>query len=179
VLHSRVHELWALRLGTRLEDRPRYTPTTCFETFPVPEPTDAQREAIAAAAKQLDTLRNNWLNPRDWTRTEVLEFPGSADGPWRRFIENVDTATGIGTVKYPRIVPKDAAAEKELKKRTLTNLYNQKPAWLANAHAQLDAAVLAAYGWPHEISDDDLLARLLALNLSRAGTGGQPAGDDE
>ena len=37
VLHSRIHEVWALRLGTRLETRPRYTPTTCFETFPFPD----------------------------------------------------------------------------------------------------------------------------------------------
>lgn len=145
-----------------------YTPSTCFETFPFPEPSDGQREAIAAAAKQLDTLRNNWLNPPEWVRREVLEFPGSADGPWKRFVVDADDR-GIGSVKYPRVVPKDAASEKELKKRTLTNLYNQRPAWLANAHAQLDAAVLAAYGWPADISDDDLLAKLLELNLSRAG----------
>lgn len=69
----------------------------------------------------------------------------------------------------------DAASEKELKKRTLTNLYNLRPAWLANAHKQLDDAVLVAYGWPADISDDDLLARLLALNLSRAGSGDPPA----
>ena len=34
ILHSRFHEVWALRKGTSLEDRPRYTPTTTFETFP-------------------------------------------------------------------------------------------------------------------------------------------------
>src|SRR5215216_1817122 len=51
VLHSRAHELWALRMGTSLEDRPRYTPTTCFETFPFPKPTEEQRAEIAAAAK--------------------------------------------------------------------------------------------------------------------------------
>lgn len=130
-----------------------------------------------AAAKELDTLRNNWLNPPEWVRRELMEFPGSWDGPCRRFIENVDSH-GIGTVKYPRIVPKDAAAEKELKKRTLTNLYNQRPAWLANAHTALDDAVLAAYGWPAGISDDDLLARLLALNLSRAGSTGEPPSAD-
>jgi len=58
-------------------------------------------------------------------------------------------------------------AESELKKRTLTNLYNARHAWLAQAHERLDHAVLDAYGWPHEISDEDLLARLLALNLAR------------
>ena len=48
------------------------------------------------------------------------------------------------------------------------NLYNERPAWLANAHRRLDAAVAAAYGWPADLSDDELLARLLALNLERA-----------
>jgi hypothetical protein len=60
------------------------------------------------------------------------------------------------------------AAEAELKKRTLTNLYNQRPTWLDLAHRKLDAAVLDAYGWPHELGDDEMLARLLALNLERA-----------
>ena len=60
------------------------------------------------------------------------------------------------------------ASDADLKKRTLTNLYNQRPTWLANAHAALDRAVLDAYGWPHDLADDDLLARLLALNAERA-----------
>ncbi|MGB4805245.1 MAG: DNA methyltransferase, partial [Anaerolineae bacterium] len=134
VLHSRLHELWALRLGTSLEDRPRYTPTTCFETFPLPwppgqEPVDDGRvQAIAAAAQELVRLRDAWLNP-----------PG--------------------------------AGEAELKKRTLTNLYNARPTWLDHAHRKLDAAVLAAYGWPAGLTDEDILARLLALNLARAGVG--------
>ena len=56
-----------------------------------------------------------------------------------------------------------------LKKRTLTNLYNARPTWLDNAHRKLDAAVFAAYGWPADLSDEEILARLLALNLARAG----------
>jgi hypothetical protein len=63
------------------------------------------------------------------------------------------------------------ASEAELKKRTLTNLYNQRPTWLDNAHRKLDAAVFAAYGWPSNLSDDEILARLLALNLERASRG--------
>jgi hypothetical protein len=55
-----------------------------------------------------------------------------------------------------------------LKKRTLTNLYNERPAWLDNAHRALDEAVAAAYGWPAEIGEEDALGRLLALNLERA-----------
>jgi hypothetical protein len=61
-----------------------------------------------------------------------------------------------------------SAGEAELKKRTLTNLYNQRPTWLDNAHRKLDEAVFAAYGWPSDLSDDEILARLLALNLQRA-----------
>jgi len=124
VLHSRVHEAWALAQGTQLETRPRYTPTTCFETFPFPRPTDGQREVIAAAAQRLVELRDGWLNP-----------PG--------------------------------LNEAELAVRTLTNLYNARPTWLANAHATLDGAVLDAYGWPADLPDDEILARLLALNLER------------
>jgi len=174
IVHSRPHERWSLELGTRLETRPRYTPSTCFETFPFPHPTDAQRQAIAAAAKELDTLRNNWLNPPELVRTEVLEFPGSSDGPWARYLDPAtltplpDGSAKVGTVRYPRLVPKDEAAAAVLKKRTLTNLYNQRPTWLDHVHKKLDAAVFAAYGWDPAISDDELLAKLLELNLASA-----------
>lgn len=130
VLHSRAHEVWSLRMGTWLGvgNDPRYTPTTCFETFPFPRPDDEQRTAIAEAARRLDELRRGWLNPPD-------------------------------------------ASESTLKKRTLTNLYNERPTWLADAHATLDRAVWAAYGWPEpptETDDETILSRLLALNLERA-----------
>ena len=142
-----------------------------FLTFSFPEPTDAQRAAIAAAAKELDTLRNNWLNPPEWTKTETLEFPGSAGGPWKRYVVRPN-ARGIGTVQYPRLVPRDAATAAMLKKRTLTNLDNERPTWLANVHRKLDEAVFAAYGWSPGMTDDELLAKLLELNLSRAGSEG-------
>jgi len=74
---------------------------------------------------------------------------------------------------YPdRILPKDEAAAKELKKRTLTNLYNERPAWLDLAHKELDRAVAAAYGWTDwgkdGIADDEILERLFKLNQERA-----------
>lgn len=70
---------------------------------------------------------------------------------------------------YPdRVLPVCAEAAKVLKTRTLTNLYNQRPAWLDMAHKRLDAAVAAAYGWPADLSDDDVLERLFALNQERA-----------
>jgi hypothetical protein len=112
-------------------------------------------------------LRSNWLNPPEWTRTEVLEFPGSLDGPWARYVEAA-TEGGVGLVRYPRQVAKDEASAQQLARRTLTNLYNQRPTWLDQAHRTLDAAVTAAYGWDANINDEEILARLLALNLQRA-----------
>jgi len=157
ILHSRFHAAWALRLGTSLEDRPRYTSSTTFRTFPFPDgltpdrpasayENDPRALAISAAARRLNGLRENWLNPADQV-TRVGEIvPGFPD----------------------RIMPKDAQAAAILKKRTLTNLYNERPAWLANAHRDLDAAVAAAYGWPADLSDDEALKRLLELNRQRA-----------
>ena len=75
LLQSRFHEVWALKQGTRLETRPRYTPTTCFETFPFPRPTPAQEAAIAAAAKELNELRERWLNPPEWTAHGIPGIP--------------------------------------------------------------------------------------------------------
>jgi len=71
-------------------------------------------------------------------------------------------------VKYPRLVPRDEECAKQLKKRALTNLYNQRPTWLDLAHKKLDQAVFAAYGWDPAMSDEELLAALLELNLQRA-----------
>jgi len=179
VLHSRFHEVWALRMGTRLETRPRYTPTTCFETFPFPpgvlnakgEPPDGLA-SIADAAKELNELREGWLNPAEWMREEVLEFPGTVGGPWHPHIDSATvTDRGdfrVGTVRYPRLVPRDDECAARLNKRTLTNLYNERPAWLAACHGKLDAAVAVAYGWRAEMTDEEILAALLALNKARA-----------
>ena len=71
VLHSIVHEVWALKMGTQLESRPRYTPTTTFETFPFPRPSQSQRSTIAGAARTLNDHREGWLNPADETLNEV------------------------------------------------------------------------------------------------------------
>ena len=203
VLHSRAHQIWALAQGTQLREKEsgfRYTPTTCFETFPFPFPDDLaepltndearlnatkhyahivmreeapprtpdeHRAAIAAAACELNELRERWLNPPEWTAERFLEFPGSAHGPWARYVHQPDTH-GIGTVRYPRLEPRDADCAVKLKKRTLTNLYNERPAWLDLAHKKLDAAVAAAYGWTADLSDEQILENLLALNLARA-----------
>ncbi len=169
MLHSCSHELWSLRQGTWIGvgNDPRYTTTTTFETFPLPfvpgqEDTDSPHyQAISAAAKQLHEEREAWLNPPD--------------------------LVALG------------ASEKLLKDRTLTNLYNAVVAYregklapsranpaidfaprLAELHDVLDRAVLAAYGWDDLAvvirtpeGDEELLRRLLALNLERASKSNQ------
>jgi hypothetical protein len=119
----------------------------------------AHATRIAEAAARLNTLRENWLNPPEWTQRVPEVVP-----------------LGMHHSPYPdRVVPRpglSAADAAALQKRTLTNLYNQRPAWLAMAHEALDAAVAAAYGWADvtpQTSDDDILARLLALNVVLSG----------
>ncbi len=178
ILQSWAHEVWARSQGTQLREREsgfRYTPTTTFETFPFPRSSPEQEQAIGEAARELDDLRRRWLDPPEWTREEILEFPGSVSGPWGRYVVDPDER-GIGTVRYPRRAPKDAESEKLLRKRTLTELYNQRPAWLDHAHRKLDTAVFAAYGWEPSIPEGEILKRLLALNMERAGRSGTGAG---
>lgn len=178
LLHAKVHEIWSLANSSTHGDgdeggRPTYTPTTTFETFPFPwppgtEPTEDPRvAAIGQWARILHEWRDAWLNP-----------------PRDTFYGN-----GIGT-----------AYEKMVKKRTLTNLYNGLAYYretnqnghlfdpdefakvtrqsvsrtdiqaLDDIHIALDRAVLDAYGWPHTLTDEQILEHLLALNLERAAT---------
>ncbi|MCB9214460.1 MAG: type IIL restriction-modification enzyme MmeI [Candidatus Kapaibacterium sp.] len=69
--------------------------------------------------------------------------------------------------KRDRWLNPEGATEAELKKHTLTNLYNERPTWLDLAHKKLDNAVFDTYGWPHDLSEEQILERLLALNLER------------
>ncbi len=170
IVHSRIHEAWVLAQGTQLREREsgfRYTPTTCFETFPFPHSTPTQEAAVSAAAMELNELREHWLNPPEWTETHTLEFSGSVSGPWSRYAVNPDK-NGIGLVRYPRLEPRNADCAAKLRNRTLTKLYNERPAWLDLAHQQLDATVADAYGWPIDLTEQQVLERLLALNLERA-----------
>lgn len=68
-----------------------------------------------------------------------------------------------GYPKWP--VPTATALLRELGRQTLTNLYNERPQWLVDAHGALDAAVAGAHGWESDISDDVTLRRLLELNV--------------
>ena len=117
ILHSRFHELWSLRLGTSLEDRPRYTPSTTFETFPFPDrltpnvpdnryASDPRAIAVAEAARRLVELRDRWLNPPMWVEWVDEPVPG-----------------------YPRRpVPRDEHVATALRKRTLTKPLQRPPA---------------------------------------------------
>jgi type II restriction/modification system DNA methylase subunit YeeA len=140
---------------------PRYTPSTTFETFPFPEgltpnipaasyAADPRAIKIAAAAR-LNELRENWLNPADLVKRVPEVVAGYPD----------------------RILPVNETAALELKNRTLTKLYNARPAWLDNAHKALDEAVAEAYGWGDDwragkLTEDEILARLFKLNQERS-----------
>ena len=115
-------------------------------------------------------MRERWLNPPEWTETRNLEFPGSVSGPWSRYIvpSTINSQRSTGLVRYPRLEPRDVECAAKVKRRTLTNLYNERPAWLDLTHKKLDAAVAAAYGWPADLTDEQILEKLLALNLERA-----------
>ncbi|MEX5596974.1 class I SAM-dependent DNA methyltransferase [Pseudophaeobacter sp. C1-32P7] len=164
ILNSHFHNAWTLAVCTWIGtgNDVTYSPTMTFETFPFPKGLtpdtpasdyvdDPRAQKIAEAAAELNRLRENWLNPPDL----VDRVPEVVEG-------------------YPdRLIPKDDKAAKELKKRTLTNLYNARPAWLDHAHKKLDEAVAEAYGWGEDwrdgkLTDDEILARLFRLNQERA-----------
>lgn len=159
IVCGKYHRLWSLKLCTWIGvgNDPRYTPSTTFETFPFPKGLEPNKSAddhnknsnakkIADAGRKLNELRENWLNPTGLTKVipdVIAGFPH-------------------------RIVAADKAAEKILAKRTLTNLYNDMPTWLQNAHKELDAAIADAYGWPHDLTEEEILEKLFGLNQQRA-----------
>ena len=145
ILSSRIHEVWSLAQASMHGDgseggRPTYNAKSCFETFPFPAdltPRDMASPSpqpsplmgvgaarIAAAAKRLNEQREMWLNPPEWVG-------------WTRTPEEEKAGFPLRPVAKP-------GHEAELKKRTLTKLYNQRPAWLDHAHKELDTAVAAA-----------------------------------
>lgn len=151
VLHSHIHAIWSDKKGARhgVGNDLTYNISSCFGTFPFPwapgqEPAgDPRVEAIAQAARELVEQRERWLNPQT---SEVSHEDSQIVKPAKKTSE---------VSRAPR--------------RTLTNLYNQRPTWLELAHKKLDEAVFAAYGWKSDLSDEEILERLLSLNLERGG----------
>jgi SAM-dependent methyltransferase len=132
---------------------------------------------LHARPHELWSLRMcTWLgvgnDPRYTPTTTFQTFPF----PWPPGDEPVDDPRVLAIAEAAReLVEKrnrwlnpEGSSEKELKRRTLTNLYNERPSWLDLAHKKLDTAVFDAYGWPHDLSDEEILERLLELNLERA-----------
>ncbi|MDX9749796.1 MAG: hypothetical protein RBT71_01770 [Flavobacteriales bacterium] len=159
VLSSQIHVTWALATGGTLEDRPRYNKTRCFETFPFPACTPAQQEQIRALGEQLDAHRK---------RQQALH-PGLTMTGMYNVLERVRECEG-DRVREPKAHPPTLAPSHSLtlnpKEKTI---YEQGLIGiLKQLHDELDAAVADAYGWPANQSTDELLARLVELNATRA-----------
>jgi SAM-dependent methyltransferase len=142
VLSSRIHVCWALANGGTLEDRPRYNKDVCFDPFPFPILSPEQKKLIGQFANELNEHRHRALAASGTlTLTEIY---------------NVLEALRSGTR------PEELSQDDRYVYDTALVLLLKK------IHDDLDAAVAAAYGWSADISDEDILSKLVALNLARA-----------
>jgi hypothetical protein len=188
VLHSSTHEIWSLSTGSTLEDRPFYTPTSTFETYPFPWPpgqeprlpdltglgatsaspdlsglSDEQQHvaAIARWARELVRWRDAWLNPPPPEK-------GTIDVAYDRLLKS-RTLTNLDTgLVYYRDHSGLAFDRAEFDKQTRKSVSRAEIIELDDIHRALDSAVFRAYGWPETLTDEQILERLLALNLERA-----------
>jgi hypothetical protein len=131
--------VWSLRTGGTLEDRPRYNKSRCFDPFPFPTPSASVATEIRAIAEELDTHRK----------------ARQADHPTLTLTEMYNVLE-----KLSAGVPLDDN-DKRIKDDGLVLM-------LKEYHDRLDAAVALAYGWPLDLSDEQILERLVALNAERA-----------
>jgi hypothetical protein len=139
VLSSRQHVTWTLAQGGTLEDRPRYNKTRCFDPFPFPDPDEALKSRLRALGEELDATRKRvQADHPDLTLTGLY---------------NVLEKLKAGAALTP--------AEEDVKQRGLVLI-------LKELHEQIDAATAQAYGWPADLTDDQILERLVALNAERA-----------
>ena len=142
VLSSHVHVIWTLSQGATLEDRPRYSKSRCFDPFPFPAATEEQSAAIAAIAEELDALRKRVLAEHSHL-----------------------TLTGLYNVLERLRAGVTATALDPGERRVFDD---GLVLILKELHDRLDAVVAAAYGWPADLPDEEILARLVALNQQRA-----------
>jgi hypothetical protein len=138
VLQSRIHVAWALAAGGTLEDRPRYNKTVCFDPFPFPDATPAQRAAIAEIAEDLDAHRKARLAAHPELTLTAL----------------------YNCLEALRANRKLTDAERDIHDAGQVSI-------LREYHDKLDEAVAAAYGWPATLPEADIIARLVALNAER------------
>ncbi len=140
ILSSRFHVAWALTAGGTLEDRPRYNKSLCFDPFPFPDPTDTQKATLRALGEELDAHRKD----RQKTHPKL-------------------TLTAMYNVLQKlRAAERIDGKDREVYDQGLIGI-------LRDIHDRIDAAVAAAYGWPVDLTEDDILHRLVALNRARAG----------
>lgn len=143
ILSSHIHVVWALRAGGWLGvgNDPRYSKSRCFDPFPFPEVNNIQKHTIRTIAEELDAHRKRVL----------AEHPHL-------------TLTGLYNV-----LEKLRAGEKpdDLNEHDHKIFDDGLILILKEMHDKLDAAVAEAYGWPVDLSDDEILARLVALNKER------------
>lgn len=146
VLSSRIHCVFALAAGAWLGvgNDPTYVKSSSFEKFPFPAPTEAQKERIRALAEQLDAHRK---------RQQALH-PGLTMTDMYNVLEKLRAGEALN------------AKEKSIHEQGLVSILKQ-------LHDDLDAAVFAAYGWPVPLSDEEILAKLVALNAERAAEEGR------
>lgn len=138
-LSSQAHRLWALRIGGTLEDRPRYNNSLIFDPFPFPDPDEATRARLRALGEELDATR----------KTVQAEHPDL-------------TLTGLYNVlEKVRAGAELTPAEVDVKSRGRVLI-------LKDLHDQIDRATADAYGWPHDLTDEQILEKLVALNAERA-----------
>ena len=139
ILSSRHHAVWSLAQGTLLEDRPVYPKTKCFDPFPFPETTEAQKTRLRALGEDLDAHR----------KARQAEHPKL-------------TLTGMYNVlEKLRAGQRIEGRDREVYDQGLIGI-------LRDLHDQIDAAVAEAYGWPATLSDDEILQNLVTLNRTRA-----------
>ena len=134
-MSSRFHEVWALAAGGTLEDRPRYNHSLCFDPFPFPDPTEALKTRLRSLGEQLDAHR----------KAQQAAHPKLTLTQMYNVLEKLRAGE--------RIEGKD----KEIYDQGLVGI-------LRDLHDQIDAAVAEAYGWPANLSDDEILHRLVDLN---------------
>lgn len=139
VLSSRIHVVWTLRKGGVLEDRPIYTKSDCFDPFPFPDCDDLQKQRIGALAEELDRLRKKVLAEHAFlTMTKLYNV-----------LEKLKAGEPLDE------------SERAIHDAGCVGVIHE-------LHNKIDAAVAEAYGWPVDLSDDEILARLVALNKERA-----------